>query len=74
MLSHFEYHFQRYFCKNPIIWSMSAHRQNPEMREGPEAFNRFQIAVKAILKVSKSDLPPSPFDKPKRKRKSRPKS
>ena len=34
------------------------------MIEGPEAFARFQEAVKAVLKVKKSDLPPSPFGKP----------
>jgi hypothetical protein len=31
------------------------------MHEGQEAFNRFQEAVKAILKVPKSAMPPSPF-------------
>jgi hypothetical protein len=40
-----------------------------ELIEGPEAFNRFQDAVKAVLKVSKADLPPSPFGKSKRARK-----
>jgi hypothetical protein len=35
------------------------------MIEGPEAFDRFQEAMKAILKVPKSSLPPSPFAKPK---------
>jgi hypothetical protein len=42
--------------------------------EGPAAFNRFQDAVKAILKVSKADLPPSPFGKRKAaKKKAKPK-
>ena len=36
-------------------------RPHPEMIEGPEAFERFQEAMKAILKVPKSALPPSPF-------------
>lgn len=31
------------------------------MIEGPEAFERFQQAVKAVLGVPKSALPPSPF-------------
>jgi len=31
------------------------------MVEGPEAFKRLQEAMKAILKVPKSGLPPSPF-------------
>ena len=36
-------------------------RPHPEMIEGPEAFERFQAGMKAILKVPKSALPPSPF-------------
>lgn len=36
-------------------------RSHPEMIEGPEAFDRFQEAIKAILKVPKSSLPPSPL-------------
>ena len=42
-------------------------RPHPEMIEGPEAFDRFQDAMKAVLKVPKSALPRSPFarnDKP----------
>ncbi len=35
------------------------------MIEGPEAFSRFKDAMKAILKVPKSALPPSPFAKQK---------
>lgn len=34
-----------------------------EMIEGPEAWQRFQNAMKAIVKVPKSALPPSPFGK-----------
>jgi hypothetical protein len=35
--------------------------RHPEMIEGQEAFDRFQTAVKATLKVPKSAFPPSPF-------------
>jgi hypothetical protein len=38
-------------------------RPHPEMVEGPEAFKRFQEAMKAILKVPKSAMPPSPFSR-----------
>ena len=33
------------------------------MIEGPEAFERFRQAVKAVLAVKKSEMPPSPFGK-----------
>jgi hypothetical protein len=33
------------------------------MIEGPEAWTRFENAMKAIVKVPKSALPPSPFGK-----------
>ncbi len=46
-------------------------KPHPEMIEGPEAFDRFKDAMKAILKVPKSALPPSPFKKWKPKRRSR---
>jgi hypothetical protein len=35
------------------------------MVEGPEAFDRFQQAMKAVLRVPKSALPPSPFKQAK---------
>ena len=42
------------------------------MIEGPEAFDTFKRAMKAILTVPKSAMPPSPFKKwtpPKKKAK-----
>jgi hypothetical protein len=35
------------------------------MNEGPAAFDRFRDAVKKILSVPKSSLPPDPFKKKK---------
>ena len=40
-----------------------------EMIEGPEAFARFRDAVKKVLTVPKSAMPPSPFGNPSKKRK-----
>ena len=45
-----------------------AMKPHAEMNEGPEAFERFRQAVKAVLKVPKSAMPPSPFGKSGKKR------
>lgn len=38
-------------------------KRHTDMIEGPEAFTRFRDALKAMLKVPKSAMPPSPFKK-----------
>lgn len=40
-------------------------KHSVDLNEGPDAFARFREAVKSVLKVRKSELPP----KPSRKRK-----
>jgi hypothetical protein len=44
-------------------------KPHAEMIEGSEAFTRSRQAVKAVLKVPKSAMPPSPFGKSGKKRK-----
>ncbi len=43
-------------------------KPHSEMIEGPEAFDRFKRAVKAVLTVPKSAMPESPFGKSGKKR------
>jgi len=45
-------------------------KPHPEMIEGQEAADRFVAAMKAIIKVPKSAMPPAPFKKSKPKKKS----
>ena len=45
-------------------------KTDPELIEGPEAFERFRRAVKAVLAVPKSALPPRPTRKKKAAKKS----
>jgi hypothetical protein len=40
--------------------------QPTEIAEGNDAFDRFRDAVKTVLKVRKSELPPRPTRKKKR--------
>jgi hypothetical protein len=42
---------------------MKTEKPPAPMLEGQQAFDRFQDAVKAALRVSKSEMPPSPFGK-----------
>lgn len=42
-----------------------------ELQDGPEAFDRFRRAVKAVLSVPKSALPPRPTRKKKKAAKSK---
>lgn len=44
-------------------------KHQPEMIEGPEAWTRFTNAMKAIVTVKKSDMPPTPFGTRSKKKK-----
>jgi len=48
---------------------MEPMKPHTEMIEGQEAWERFRSAMKAIVKVPKSALPPSPFGKRAAKKK-----
>jgi hypothetical protein len=49
-------------------------KPHSEMIEGPEAWERFLAAMKSIVKVPKSALPPTPFGKRKETKKPSPKT
>ncbi len=53
----------------PIPWHDEAVKQPAEMIEGPEAWERFRAAMKTIVAVPKSSMPPSPFGKRKQTKK-----
>ncbi len=57
--------FSRYSIPMKTEPKTAQPRPHPEMHEGPEAFDRFRQAVKAVLRVPKSAMPPSPFSKKK---------
>ena len=54
---------------SPEYTRFSSERPHAEMIEGPEAFDRLRNAMRTILSVPKSALPPSPYKKSKPKRK-----
>jgi len=51
---------------------MKKPRPHPEMHEGKGAFKRFEQAVKAVLRVPKASLPPSPFNQAKHSQPAKP--
>jgi hypothetical protein len=46
---------------------MESMKPQPEYVEGPEAWERFRAAMKTIVRVPKSALPPSPFKSARKK-------
>jgi DNA adenine methylase len=55
-------------CEAPLYGKMESMRPQPEMIEGPEAFELSRLAVKAMLKVPKSATAASPFGKRAKKK------
>jgi hypothetical protein len=53
----------RPYLARGIGYNMGQMRLHAEMTEGLEAFERFRQAVKKVLTVPKSSMPPSPFGK-----------
>ena len=56
-------------ASSPEYTRFDSERPHAEMIEGPEAFQRLREAMKTILTVPKSALPPSPYKKSKPKKK-----
>jgi hypothetical protein len=51
------------YCKGSCHHGDVKADPHAKMVEGPEAWERFRVAMKTIIKVPKTALPPSPFGK-----------